>query len=201
MPYTYPSGIFLGQFFYRSVPFNAGWSEKWWVAASTAEAAKDKLVLIRDARLGILSTETDMEYTRISKPDVRGDAFVNMVTPLTGNYPDAIPDDDSAPVHPSTALITRFETSEGKHSTHYIRGLTDDLFTLDGFTPPAGWNTLWDAFVDAVTLNAVMLVRSDGDPNVLEQKSIARVVQVRTTSRKVGRPFGLSRGRSAPPPG
>lgn len=192
MAITYPSGLYVGQLFFESYNDGHGWSEKYWIGAADLAAAETALNEIAEARVGLLADTSSITYQRVSDPAISGDSFVKS-EPIEGEVETTEGTDDQC--HANVAVVLRCQTATGKHSTRYLHGIVESWVDGDLFQPPPMGGQM-AAYATAVKDNAKHVRLPPGGDGLATMEAIDEVVSIRVSTRRTGRPFGQSRGRS-----
>lgn len=179
----------LGLIFYEMG--GQGWSEKY-LLMGTKNEALTKLNEIRILRQNCLVTAARAVYSRLSDMSKKGDAYVQSYLQADGTG-----ELDTIPAPPCVALDLRQETEEGAHATRFIHGVPANCWTADWVVNGASSFSAPFGLYKAKLLNDTVLHIKNPQTGAYEVKAIQAVVDRTFGCRKVGLPFGLSRGRRA----
>lgn len=190
----WPTNSYVGTLFFEAGDGRSGWSEVYYFIASDHEEALENLDDLATLRLGLLTPNYKISYMRVSDPSIRGDALIDAFG-QAGTFGDT--STDTLPA--SSALLLRQTNEEYKSSFRYLHGLPESI-NQDGnliFIPPADdwWAalTLFTDFLEGFTyyhsFNKLTDTHTLGIISILNY--------VRITNHRVGRPFGLPRGRGS----
>lgn len=177
--------------FYNNTFLNFGWSENLYPIGpdqATASAAVANLIPLR---LALLSDDWTIAYARL---DVPGSPRDSVVVPLPssrlGTYVIAPPDKE-LPAD-SAVLVTLFGDPTKKNRNFWRVIGTQDMGAPNSFSPTNLWLSLFAAYATSLQPNFYV---ARNTPTVSYFVPIASVNLGRFTNRKMGRPFGLARGR------
>lgn len=183
-----PPPIWLGILYFNCG--TCGWSEKYYVNDPTAAGALTKLASIGELRREMLPTTVEVKYARISDMTKRGDAYI-----FTGFSNGGAGEIDETKSPCCVCLKLRYETDNGHHAIHFIHGIPRNAWTSTLAVAPA---TLFKTALDAYTLEVksvcqMVITPFGGGP--FEADAIDNIREDYFSCRKVGRPFGVCRGR------
>lgn len=177
---------------FRQPALNIGWSETYYTNDADHEAAIAEIQALLLLRIDILSPLCYSDYLRISKTDVPGDSLVRE-TNIQGTAP------GDPVLEPSACLLLRLEAGPTARGRKYLHGVTEEMFLSDG-NYNIGWagEVALAAFLEklAPAVDPLYGIPVGTDPGPAEYSFITAALPQRLTSHKVGRPFGLRRGRS-----
>ncbi len=181
---TYQATLFLGD---NDGTF--GYSEPYYLTAATPAAAKTAMDALIGERIKVLVDIHSVFAGRVSDVAILNDSLLSAVTPLEGLIASTI----ATAVQPWTALNARCEAGAAARGRHFWHGILENTFQDNRHYDPANPNaaawTAWVVFVAANTLLRHMVAA------VPTYSAITDVIPIRETSKKVGRPFELLRGR------
>jgi hypothetical protein len=174
----------------------AGWSEVYPLNAASYSVAAANLGAIATARLGMLYSDVSLVGGLLSDTALKGDSFPTGIGfPQAGTY---------TSMSTGTGLITLALRCEAyasflKRGARFLRGLPNGLVGAGGvYTPITLWSTAFAAYATLVTnyVSIATKIRGAVSPPFYTFESITSFVLIsQLESRKVGRPFGLHRGR------
>lgn len=172
---------------------NSGWSETWYINIASLSGAHTSLSLIMDSRMSLLTNKYSMVYARLSSLNVKGDGYPTTHSlPIVGTFVPATPDGGK----PGDAIILRASDGAGKRNMRVLRGIPEESI-LDGVVNTvAPFAALLISYFVILQGNAAFRRKTAIAPFV-EFVPIAGISTGRAISKKVGRPFGLPRGRAA----
>lgn len=179
--------VFRGTFFFQSSTRPFGWTETYALTVADYDAAEIELALLADLRVAILTTDCVIRAVRMSNTSVAGDArFIGIggdVGTLAGDF-----------VDPTTALLTRYEATPVYRGRTFLHGVVQDVFTAalgyDHGNPAAA-----DFTAFGVKLASTPFQIRTVAGVLITWRNIDNVQFVGYSSHRVGRPFGLQRGR------
>jgi len=188
-------------FTFKNSTISTGFSESWEYESATEVAGVERLVSIATRRVEVLSDDWTITGYRVARADLDVDKIVyNMVmTPiciaaLEGKLGDA----DS----PWSAVVVKINKQrdeavvEARPRQYQMRGIPDSWWANGGTALPAADKAKFNTFMKAVTqpgLNLGQLVVTAAPELVLQRYT--GYCPPRPSNRKIGRPFGLYRGR------
>lgn len=204
------TAAWYGTLFFKA-PSGAGWSEGYYLKASIADptSADTQINAVATARRALLTNVFTQVSQRLSRLDLLRD--VSSIIPFAsqpGTFnPTGSPFDFTGP---GDGLLFRSLATGGYTTTRLLRcipeaTLLNGVYTVDtGVEPGATWNTKITAFFAALTSNTTGCFYERLAPPapppvprpILKPDWFSHAVQ-RAAVKKAGRPFGLSRGRSA----
>lgn len=209
MPYRIPSPPFLGTMFITNRSFADGWSESYWIKGTPSgyNGALGNLRQVATARMAILTEEFECVYLRISDAMIRGDTLVEQLGGglLVGTFGGKV---DFGSLPSDDGLVLRVQgTTPTMHSSRFLHGIPDtedEAASSRGFVNSARWRRPFNVYVDELKTHTVMIKRlAKGIPPapdiIATPSDISTVTYMNLIkNRKVGRPFGLLRGRLVP---
>lgn len=205
MPVISAPPYFVQLFFHDSQ--GNGWSEHWWWHADTYDAAladwnPGALGNLFDLRVKLFTPTVQCTYVRVSDATIKRDTVVLGVnTPQSqGTY---VPTADTDMLPSDDALLLRLQgkiTVEGNErpvfTLHPLRPIPEDCSDNGEYSPTPGFTTALDGFITALKTKGRIVVKS---PDGVASTDIDSIEKMHMSQRKVGRPFGQSRGRSLRP--
>lgn len=212
MPAAIKAPPFFVQAFFRDSQDDEGWSEGYWLNAASYDAALTAMDQLLVSRVSLLTQEFFVDYVRVSSADIRGDTVIEYpgVGNNRGTYKARGGNQVGFSLPSEVAALVRFEgvvTLVGPPPrtipVHFIKPFhgipiadllvnTDDQLDLTGF-----WKGAFDAFVTRMLARGTLFgVTKPPTVGVATPWSVTAIeVRSRLMRRKVGRPFGLSKGR------
>jgi hypothetical protein len=182
--------LYKGSLFYSLGAF--GWSENYWLEASTYSAAGVTLDNINDDRLALCHSAVTAVRGRVGDPGTRGDAYLVTLSTTHGTYSTA-PTATSMPV--DVCLGYRFSAASVYFQSRWLRAVPIDQFPNGVFTPTGPFLAAlanWDTELTAFTfLNA----KNKNPPPPTIQLNPTNSIFIGIRNRKTGRPFGQPVGR------
>lgn len=201
MSLTIAAPPFIVQVFFMTKDGH-GFSENYWCNQATYEAAlakAEELGGLLDVRATLFTASHYIAYVRVSDTTKRRDTLVRgyTATERQGTYVPAA--GDTSP--DSDALLIRwqgFVTGVPYFALRPLHLIPEECVTDGVYAPTVAFST---ALVNLQTVllaapDYVMVAKVAGVPTSFE---ISSQTAIRMSRRKVGRPFGLSRGRSMRP--
>lgn len=195
MAIPYPNGTFQGTLFFHAPDGKSGWSEVYWFYGITNY--EDLLVALQDvatARLALLTSAHTLVYKRISDMGIRGDAYIDGV-----NEPGTFGDTETESLPASSCVLMREFNSSYRSSYKYLHGVPEGIQN-NGLIVESATTTSYlaalSSFFDVVIENTWMMLKNDAGTMYNQNEIIEIAYSSVIRNHKVGRPFGLSRGRS-----
>lgn len=200
-PVTAPP--FLAQLFMQTKDGN-GFSEDYLVDAEDYDTAIDVVVgggagatALVDARRALFTDKHAIIYVRVSDASKKRDTVIRQLTndDGKGTYVAAAGDTEADDV----ALLVRFNAVHDGVPFFVLKPLRlipEEVLTDNQYTPTANWNTAMDEYKQ-ILQDTYKIVK--GPKNSPSTETITSVQTLHVSRRKVGRPFGHSRGRLATP--
>lgn len=187
-----------GEIFYQHTNGH-GFSEVWWLSANDINTAMDDLISIAAARQAMFDSECRVKFWRVSDSTLKGDTLVKPAQTTTlGTYGTGTPPvTDMMP--PEVGLKCRFQHADRYWATRILRMLPEDSIKDGQWDPQAAMTTAFDALKALLPGKVTGLFKPihegapGGDPIV---KALQTITPLSITTHRVGRPFGLRRGRS-----
>lgn len=189
--------FYKATWFLQSNPYAVGWTENWWVSASTAVDALANVANYKTVRAALLSDQAQITTLRVSNVDPPRDSlFDSTGLPLAGGILAA-----SFPIAGVwDALLCRrditLNTLLGHMFMHFVPA---NIFTGRAYNPGGGsgesWATKFAAFQTEVTSGAYFL-REKGVSG-FNYLPCSTFFGQRRTEHKLGRPSDGLRGRRA----
>lgn len=177
-----------------------GWTESYYLLASTPSGAAANLTAVAAARLAILESDLILQSASISDVAVRGDSTPVITVPAPGGFESA-----TGYLDLDVSLLMKWQVGVFNRNKTYLRGIPLTM-TLDGlYVPTAPYTTALNAYINAVMANCVLPVTSRNPappPTYLitsYQPILEGAVNQRLARRKSGRPIGQPRGRRIAP--
>jgi hypothetical protein len=182
--------IFKGTVFFACR--NYGWTENWWIEATTYATALGSLTNIAQARLPMMTPDCSIPAMRVSLPGTKGASF-NNIAPNVGTFTSP-----NGTTTAFTALLISLRGGDIYKAQHYLHGIPDQEEVSGQYAPDATFLSAYNTFASVVRANAVMYGKNRNPPPAAKVViPITLVVAERLVEHKVGRPFGSPHGRSA----
>lgn len=188
-----PPPPWKASFFINHSGTNTGWSETHYINAASIGAAQIALSTVMTARMSILNNKYSLVYARLSDMSIFGDGYVTTtVLPLPGTFVPTAPDGGQ----PGSAITLRYTDGAGHHVNRFLHGIPEESLTdgIVALTTPYG--TALSAYFTLLISNT-MFRRKKAIAPFTEFVAISGINTRYATVKKVGRPFGLLRGRAA----
>ena len=166
-----------------------GWSEPYYIEATTIEVGVPAMEALITERSLVLTDFNKIVAGRISDTAVLNDSLLATNTPLDG----AIVSTSITAVDPWTALMMRVESTSAHRGRHFFHGVLENTFLADRSYDPANPNNAtWVDWKDYLVTNTKLRYKLAGVPTY---GTLTGAILQRMVEKKVGRPFGLLRGR------
>jgi len=181
-----------GTAFINSATQDAGWSISFFPVGSTQDDAASNFKNICLALQTIMRTQDAIVYARVDNTDpTRDSVVIDHSFPIVGTYAGA---EGAIPLHPDVSILMRLFGTPSQKNHKFFHGLYDsDVPDGVSFTPGSTLAGLLLSFYTALTTNAYV---GRVDPTLGYQTALLSATSAAGVSnRKVGRPFGLFRGR------
>lgn len=185
--------IFIGRIFFSGSP--QGFSEAYFCKGTTKDAAVLNLQALVTKRRAMLHESIDIVYSNVSQLGVKRDSYIAQDDVLSGDstittwQPNRLAD----------AILLRQETATGKVANRYVHGVPDGVIVnglYDGSLLAGAWDTVLDDYITKVKSETAYLNKVDKtDPTTWVLVDWNKVIKRGATSKKLGRPFDLRRGR------
>jgi hypothetical protein len=177
--------------FFNNVTRNFGFSENYYPIGPDQATAQAAVATLLGNRLALMSNEWEVVYGRLDVPGSPRDSVpITLPGTRTGTYPIISPALE-LPAD-SAVLITLFGSPTQKNR-HFFRVISSaDMDTPNHFHPTNAWLTLFATY--SVTLAGSFYVAR----NTVATNYFTALISVNVggfTNRKMGRPFGVPRGR------
>lgn len=199
-----------------------GWSEKYWLGDLGGHTdALNKFLPIVHGRRAFMGIGVEILQARVSNADNLKDAALCQLNYPLAYHPSFLPTTGDAPANPKTpnedidGILVRFENDSGRWANRIIRGVPDHWIVdkrnqypigfqmcavgaLKDMNPDTSGNApthleVCQSFWRYLQLNSPH--RFKNNSNVLVFEPWQSIFGIRVSSRRVGRPFGQSRGR------
>jgi hypothetical protein len=173
-----------------------GWTENYYLISSALSGAIEDLVNITNARLELLHETLDIATGSISDIAIRGDSFQVFAGPQSGTAVDPL-----LWLNLDLAILMKWQTELLSRNKTFLRGIPAGQTSADFYIPTPAFNPKIDAYIAAVSTNALMKVLNPVHsvpplPSDYQFKPVlGGVVNARIARRKTGRPSNLPRGR------
>jgi len=207
VPYKFPAPPYACLSFFEDSENETGWSEFYWVQPAPAggyASALSRLKTITTNRLTLCQSYIRCTGMRVSDANVKGDTIVEFLPPTAnfgtykGAVTDPLPSDDAVFCRLQGDLATPIAKSiRPIHAIPRFLKLTGSQRT---FNPDAEWTTNFAGYKGALIEFAKLIRRVPPVPPATDPTfSVAGISDViyslQIRNRKIGRPFGLFRGR------
>jgi len=183
----------------------AGFSESWEYEAGTEQQGVDRLNSIASRRAEVLSEDWTIIGQRVTRADLEGSIikYSLVMTPTcAGTYDGKLGDSDS----PWAAVLVKINkqrdelVASARPRMYQMRGIPDSWWANQGVAMPAADKAAFATFMKSVTqpgLQVGQLAVSAAPAIVLQRYN--GYCPPKPSNRKIGRPFGLHRGRRSCP--
>lgn len=172
---------------------NTGWSETHYINAASIGAAQVALGSVMTSRMSILNNKYSLVYARLSDMSIKGDGYVTTsIMPMVGTHVPVTPDGGQ----PGSCIVIRYTDGAGHRVMRHLHGIPEENI-LDGIV------ILTTPFATALSAHFSTLIsntffrRKKAIAPFVEFVPISGISTRYATVKKVGRPFGLLRGRAA----
>jgi hypothetical protein len=168
-----------------------GWTESFYPVGSTQADAAANLLTVMEARVAFLPPQYRIVYARVDVPGAPRDSLPPAVEyPLVGTY---APTGSVLPIPTVNAVLVTLVGNPQIKNRKFIHGLLQADVDEDTFDPTTTWMTAYTDWLTAVIANCYVYSKAiGGGSSVVIAGAILDDVM---TSHRVGRPFGLRRGR------
>lgn len=186
---------FMGTaFFHKGI---AGWSEVYWLIQPNYAAALSALQTVVTARLGLSGPDVFADAIRVSDPFVFRDVALTVYsTPQPGTWVFAT-GEQTIPIEESLRL--RQFAGVKPFSLRWVHGIPSGQVAGNNFVPTVPYAGSLAAYVGSLESNTVLIIRKGVvPPGPYPAMPISAITPENIRSRRVGRPFGLFRGRRLP---
>jgi len=181
---------FVATLFINDNASSYGWSENYYLKdEDNIVDAADLFATIVPERLAVLTDLHTAVAARVSQIDIPNDSRLLTGFPAVGDLAATF----DTQVQPWTALLTRNEATSLSRGRTFFHGVLEDTFTAGRVYNPtnpnnAAWQTLFTSIKDHCALRHIVA-------DSVTLSDFSAVLPLRQVNRKVGRPFGLLRGR------
>jgi len=181
--------IYAGTLFFQDLESSYGWSETYYQEHATIEDMVTSMNGRVSLRANVLVDINTMVAGRVSDTAILNDSLLLTGFPVPGQ----VVSTSTTAVEPWTALLVRIEATSLFRGRHFFHGILESTFiagrTYDPANPEAAdWTAFFD---DILAFDRLRHIVAD----VPEFDVITSVIPQREVMKKVGRPFGLLRGR------
>jgi hypothetical protein len=195
---------FRGSLLFSQPAQVAGWSEIYYLNDPNHNGALRTMLELMQRRMAISNGTTYCDSVRVSNVDHPRDVlFVNFANPIQGKYRKANGSDVGW-----TAVMVNLRVDPANRGKKFLRGMPDELINVpfsgqEIFTAPGDWNFAFNAYREYIITHNFELRRTKKNPNPPPPARVFKdfvgpiqeLEYVRVVSRRIGRPFGLQRGR------
>jgi hypothetical protein len=183
---------FVGSIYYELA--GQGWSENYPLLATTSTLAIASVVALGLARKHMLCSDVAILGGKVSDPEVVGDTYLVGSISGTGDYGLGPPILTS--LTPNVCLQLKCNAGPLKRSTRPMHGLPTDVIAGPYYAPTGDFTTALDDLITLLTTEVAISTKTGGPPPTYTFTAIDAVVIGPVWTHKVGRPFGLHRGRA-----
>jgi hypothetical protein len=190
-----PSPMWKGTAFINSQSQDAGWSISLFPNGSTQDDAASNFLTVLLAYQAMMRVVDSIVYARVDNTDTTKDSVVVPHSfPIAGTYAGG---EGAVPLHPDVAILDRLVGTPTQKNHKFLHGLySTDCPDGVSFIPSLALSGFLLAFNNAVIANCNV---GKVDPTLGYSVAIMSASAAGGVSnRKVGRPFGLFRGRRRP---
>jgi len=195
MPGTPP--VFISRVFINREGGAFGFSHKLFPVGGDQATATSNMEAYLNLYKTILPTTWAIVYATLDNPDHAKDSVPLLSTgPIVGTY---AAQTGAVELPADAAILMQFSGSPTQKNRHYFHGVwSQDVSNANNLAPSAGLLTALVAF-DEIVMTGQLVGRYK--PNTLSPPptgyavATTRVDLISLTNRKIGRPFGLVRGR------
>jgi hypothetical protein len=188
------AGQLFGMAFYECQ--GTGWSEIYWSDKAGYAPVLTDLDLTNTSRMAMFLADVSCVGLRVSDNSINGDAMVSAPTTPLGTYVPADPGNITD--YPANGCLARIEAGALYRGMRILRGIPADLTAGGHFSVPLAWQTAFTAWGTNVKTLFGLYVKEKGvpDPRPKIFQTITAVINLaKQRTHRVGRPFGLLRGR------
>ena len=172
----------------------AGWSESFYSVDADLDTIRTNLESLVPLLMAMRPPSVSATWARVSDVTVKGDALIAGLTyPVAGTY---VMGSDVTQVEPGAGLLVQLFSSAVAKGRWFLRGLPSEVMDGRDYTPGAAFSTAFDA-VSGFLVGGTWVIRTKNPspPPDFNYPVIMNMAVIRGTTRRVGRPFGLPRGR------
>jgi len=178
--------------FFQDIAHGYGWSESYFIAKPDPlgiQTARTALEVLLGLRADVLTDIHEIVAGRVSDVAVLNDSLLVAGGPFVGQVASTV----VTACEPWTCLNVRMEAGAEWRGRKFFHGLLESTFQdnrsyAPGNPQAAAWTALFTELEDNWDLRVE-------HPSLTHYESITKCIPIRQTSRKVGRPFDLLRGR------
>lgn len=175
--------------FCEDVASTYGWSEPYYMDRANAAACRTDLETLITERVKVMSSVCQVVGGRVSDVAVLNDSLLVTNTPLVGLLAGTI----ATTQQPWSAFNVRMEATSLYRGRHFFHGCLDNTFLDSRYYDPANPNAVaWDDWLDYLISTTLLKHKVAG---VDTYSILTDAIRLREVEHKVGRPFGLLRGR------
>jgi hypothetical protein len=177
---------------------NQGASELYPLVATSYAQGLTDLATLATSRKSLLAPDCTLAGALLSDGDVRGDSYplgAQITIPSPGTYTTTPP--ASTYAAPNVALRNLVSSGPLKRGTRWMHFIPFDQFSgSGGYTPITPWATnLGQFYTFLSTLTAIATRAPGSEPPAWTFSAVNAVMSNSVATRRLGRPFGLPRGR------
>jgi hypothetical protein len=147
---------------------------------------------INNFRSGMCPANIHFDFVRVSDMFIRGDSAIAIPLAPTGTYTVPV---GKVNLPPDAALVLRCEATPLRRSFRYLHGLTSNDTVGNVWSPTAGMIAALTSYLTFINTNTVQRHIVSRSPLNVVDTAWTNFIEQQVNSRKVGRPFGLPRGR------
>jgi hypothetical protein len=189
---------YKGTLFFQATP--NGWTERYFMNASTLSDASAALLSVIVGRLPILHEDCSIVAATLSDIAIRGDSF-NVLS--VGEVGSAV--DTTGYVDVDNALLIKWQVGVFQRNKTFLRGIPNGQQRDGVYAPSLPYIALVNTYAGDVLANCVFPAPGPLNPSPPPKYLYSYVpglsysLKTRLARRKSGRPFGLPRGRRVAP--
>lgn len=183
---------FIGSVFMERDP--AGWTENYFLQVADYTTCIGLVQQMNTLRMALALPDVLARALRVSNVEIFRDSQLATLTTPAGTYVGTGTPHTS---FPELCLRLRCEASPGKRSSRFLHCIPSDNIVGDAYTPTAGFTTALNAFKNNFIPGFYMASRtgSRAVPPIYTFTALTAVIPTFLTTRRVGRPINLYRGR------
>lgn len=171
----------------------AGWSDNFYVQAADLTGARTVLDSVIPDFMAMRPDTVRMTWARASDVAVRGDSLLSTVPfPVVGTY--TLPA-GAQQMEPGTAMLIQLFASATAKGHWFFRGGPNSILSGRDYVTGTTWDGTFTTILADIEANFLVRRKNATPPPTFNYLPITGVTVQRGTTRKVGRPFGLPRGR------
>lgn len=174
-----------------------GWSNIFYFPGSDYTTAAAFADAVNTAWLAPLTQYVNVKWGRISKTDVADDSRIM----APSQFATQIGGSTEPPMEAASAVLVKWQGVAGRYWNTYWHGFASNLMLAGGEIDPtsAAYTAMVASLADIILAGAVFPSVKGSTPGNRTLYAPTSGQLIRVLSHKVGRPFGVSRGRAASP--